>query len=464
MLYMNDDTLNALTVTRPSSAELKARAAFWRKFAATIEIQDDKAHATYRLVTANCSDMDAAADAMAAGIAATQIVPLPVAPAAAAVRPARKPAGLTAEQFWTLQAAAVRSIEAVHGRRWFLSGETVCGTVPAKLCSYIGPLGGKIRYRRDHRLPAAQYWPDATIPGDVMLAPAWVPSSDFGQPERDILVWTRAAIADQAIANRQFNHAAAVDKAIAEYDSALESLSVATQARVGNDSYPGMDAFKRRVAKACSSAVGLASIVYPLSYDERLANRAPAAAIDDAATVAEPVPVQSEAERVEAERAQWAAVLELARQVRQAEHDDALAAEVALHARIDAEIADQNRTLALRDDYQSWWRNALDQADIAAAIKAQRDAAELQATLANEARAKLLAELAEQEERDRVARAADISRGINAAISLGAARTERVVRDTINLVQAGRSKAPALSGAFNAGRAAFLASLQDAAD
>lgn len=462
MLYMNDATLNALTVIRPGSAELKARAAFWRKFAATIEICDSKTHATYNLVTANCSDMDAAADALAAGIAGPQIAALPVQPAAA--RAARKPAGLTAEQFWTLHTAAVQAIRATHGPRWYLSGETVCATVPARLCSYTGPLGGKIRFRRDHRFPAAQYWQNATIPAEIMLAPAWVPSSDFAAPERDILVWTRAAIADQIIADRQRNHGAAVDKALAEYDSALESLTVATQARIGNDSCPGIDGFKRRVAKACSTAVGLASIVYPLSYEERLANKAPAEAVDDAAIVADTAPVQSEAERLDAERAAIAAELDLTRQVRQAEHDDRLTAEAAEHARIDAEVIDQRRTLALRNGYQAWWRIALDQADIAAAIKVQRDAAELQATLANEARARLAAELAQQEERDRVARAADIGRGINAAINLGAARTERVVRKTIALVQAGRSKAPASSGAFNAGRAAFLASLQDAAD
>lgn len=96
-------------------------------------------------------------------------------------KPAKKPFALSASEFWSLHARAVDAISRVHGSRWQFTAtfDTVLITLPTRLCSWVGPLGGKIKWRRDHRMPDAKYWPGATLPDGVVAAPVWTaPSYD----------------------------------------------------------------------------------------------------------------------------------------------------------------------------------------------------------------------------------------------------------------------------------------------
>lgn len=80
------------------------------------------------------------------------------------------PVKVDAERFWDLYCAAVSAIRAELGDHWTIKGETVLFSLPPRLRSYRGPKGGTIRYRRDHRAPAARYWPGGVIPAGVEMA------------------------------------------------------------------------------------------------------------------------------------------------------------------------------------------------------------------------------------------------------------------------------------------------------
>ncbi len=97
-------------------------------------------------------------------------------------KPVKRPTKLSAPVFWSLHAQAVSAISCAHGSRWQFTGtfDTILVTLPAALCSWIGPLGGKIKWRRDHRMPHPKYWPDGKLPDGVKAAPAWqAPSYDI---------------------------------------------------------------------------------------------------------------------------------------------------------------------------------------------------------------------------------------------------------------------------------------------
>jgi hypothetical protein len=96
-------------------------------------------------------------------------------PTAPAPKVTKVPA-MTAERFWSLHGAAVDAICSCLGENWYSHApltETVVLTVPGRLCSMTGPLGGKIKWRRDWRVPAARYWPERTLPDcGLEIAPA----------------------------------------------------------------------------------------------------------------------------------------------------------------------------------------------------------------------------------------------------------------------------------------------------
>lgn len=93
----------------------------------------------------------------------------------APIKPKKTKKALTidAAEFWGMHAAAVRRMVEAHGPAWRsnVPHETVEVTLPARLCTCVGPLGGRIRWRRDHRMPAPSYWSDGSLPDGVEALP-----------------------------------------------------------------------------------------------------------------------------------------------------------------------------------------------------------------------------------------------------------------------------------------------------
>lgn len=88
------------------------------------------------------------------------------------IRTVRPAAGVSAERFWQAAGAAQRAIIERYGLRWAILapiGETILVTVPPRLRSYQTKGCTTIRYRADHRLPAAPYWPGGVIPASVQV-------------------------------------------------------------------------------------------------------------------------------------------------------------------------------------------------------------------------------------------------------------------------------------------------------
>lgn len=81
-------------------------------------------------------------------------------------------ASLTAFDFWSAHSSAVEAIGAKYGCAWKVAapfGETVIANVPAKFRSGKTARGTIIRWPEDHRIPAAQYWPDGRIPSGLEI-------------------------------------------------------------------------------------------------------------------------------------------------------------------------------------------------------------------------------------------------------------------------------------------------------
>lgn len=165
-----DTSLDRLTRPDPSSLDLRFRALFWRKYAS-----GNAAGLTteqYGRILSNCCTMEDVADRLDHPSPIVALVPRipakrkPVQPAVATI---------TAERFWSLHKQAVTAIWNAYGERWHSRAplsETVCLTVPARLCAMTGPLGGKIKWRRDWRMPAAKYWPGGVLPDcGLLIAP-----------------------------------------------------------------------------------------------------------------------------------------------------------------------------------------------------------------------------------------------------------------------------------------------------
>ena len=188
--------LVALTTPAPSPGDLRLRAAFWREYLG--RTHDTISAEQCRDVYANCVAMLAQADRLER----------PAAPVAVLVpkraKAASKPAAIGAEQFWSLHSEAVRAMVARHGLSWRnnVPHETVEVTLPPRLCSYVGPLGGRIKWRRDHRMPAAEYWPGSSLPDGVDALPS---SPRYTGPMGDdypSLVMIREVIAEQTMNER----------------------------------------------------------------------------------------------------------------------------------------------------------------------------------------------------------------------------------------------------------------------
>jgi hypothetical protein len=247
---MNLDTINALTTATPTAIELRTRVAFWSKFACGLADGSD----AYSLVMANIADMAQSADRLERKVSVSaRIVKRPVA------------STVTAVEFWQAHAAAVQSIRATFGGRWYLqAAETVMATIPAKLRSYKSERGTLIKFRMDHRLPIAKYWPNGLIPGDLQFAVPCARSD--GSVADDMMRRNMEARADQIAADRRLNHGKAVEKAIAKYAVELEKNE-----RAQNQfNSLAKDLSRKRLSEACSTAVGLASIFYERDSNDRI--------------------------------------------------------------------------------------------------------------------------------------------------------------------------------------------------
>lgn len=187
--------LVALTTSKPSAGDLRLRAAFWREYLGRehANLPDDLCRSVY----ANCVEMLAQADRL-------ETPPAPVVALVPKRKPAKVPA-ISAEQFWSQHSEAVHRIVAVHGLSWRnnVPHETVEVTLSPRLCSYVGPLGGRIRWRRDHRMPAPRYWAAGKLPDGVEALP--VPERYDG-PMGDMhpsLVMIRLAQSEQIATDRR---------------------------------------------------------------------------------------------------------------------------------------------------------------------------------------------------------------------------------------------------------------------
>jgi hypothetical protein len=179
-------SLDHLTSAEPSAADLRYRAEFWRAYAK--READSLTVDQYCRIQDNCDGMLSAAARM--DQPAAPVVQLVTAKKSTAPKAPAKPKMVSAAEFWTLHTSAVDRIIAVHGARWKLTApdHTVETRLPAKLCSYVGPLGGKITWRRDQRMPSAQYWPGGVLPAGIELA----------NPGRDKADWATNGILERA--------------------------------------------------------------------------------------------------------------------------------------------------------------------------------------------------------------------------------------------------------------------------
>jgi hypothetical protein len=182
-----------LTTLAPTPGDWRYRAAFWTAWLDTAPAEPARRAA----VLANCQAMRELADKLEN--------PAPVARLVPRAKPSKaKPAQLGAADFWSLHSAAVRAIVAEHGAAWQCNrpDQTVLVSLPARLCSYVGPLGGRIRWRRDHRMPAPAYWPGGRLPDGVEAAPV-APRYDGPMgDDHPSLVRIRAAVAEQIMRDR----------------------------------------------------------------------------------------------------------------------------------------------------------------------------------------------------------------------------------------------------------------------
>ena len=79
---------------------------------------------------------------------------------------------MDAATFWTLHAKACTAINAVYGDQWRVKapfGETTLISAPAPLRKMKTERGTVITWRRDWRMPAAQFWPGGSMPTELEI-------------------------------------------------------------------------------------------------------------------------------------------------------------------------------------------------------------------------------------------------------------------------------------------------------
>lgn len=198
--------LDRLTSPFPCADDLRARAKFWRQYAfrESARIGSDQS----RRILSNCEAMESLAREMDD--------PSPVASLVAKQPRPRKVsiAGkIDAPSFWDMHRTAVRAIATEHGAAWYCDAPhaTVEVTVPARLRSYVGPLGGRITWRRDWRMPAPRYWPGGTLPPGVEATPSAPRYTGPMGDDHPSVVMIRLAVAEQMVRDRLLREDARAD-------------------------------------------------------------------------------------------------------------------------------------------------------------------------------------------------------------------------------------------------------------
>jgi len=189
------ERLNALTTATPTAGELRVRAEFWAIYADGLSSQQAS-----ELVAANIADLLQLADRMDS--------PAPVVQLVSVAKPKAKAkaitASLTAPAFWSLHSAACAAISRVHGEAWRGNApeESINVTLPAKLCGHTTARGTRLKWNRDHRMPAAKWWPDGQLPAGVTATPV---APRYDGPMGDdypSFVMIREAVSEQLMDNR----------------------------------------------------------------------------------------------------------------------------------------------------------------------------------------------------------------------------------------------------------------------
>jgi len=76
----------------------------------------------------------------------------------------RKPAALSGPEFWERASAAYAAVRREYGDAWRYHAPAVWASLPTRLRSFKSARGVAVRYMRDHRFPAAQFWPGGVLP------------------------------------------------------------------------------------------------------------------------------------------------------------------------------------------------------------------------------------------------------------------------------------------------------------
>jgi hypothetical protein len=206
-------SLDRLTTAAPSAADLRYRAQFWSAY---VNREWDTLTADQiGRIASNCADMVRQAESMEAPAATVVSLATVRKARTATVKTTIVPKMPTADDYWTMHSAAVQIMVNRHGLNWKVIGhaDTVEVRLPVKLCSMTGPLGGKIRWNRDQRIPSPRFWPNGQLPTGVEVNGPGKPREEWatnGIEER-----TAAAVTDQAQANIAWNKANA-ERLVAE--------------------------------------------------------------------------------------------------------------------------------------------------------------------------------------------------------------------------------------------------------
>lgn len=166
---MKATILDQLTAPTITPDVLRVRASYWRLVA-------DRHVRAKRLAQAdrlrvNCEAMERQAFELE-----TPLVPSPLSavPRAVKAKAALRSSRIGAARFWDLHTQAVASICSHYGLNWHRDAPrdmTISVSLPPALRSCTGPRGGTIRWGRDHRMPAAMWWPQGKLPEGLILAP-----------------------------------------------------------------------------------------------------------------------------------------------------------------------------------------------------------------------------------------------------------------------------------------------------
>lgn len=175
------------------------RAHLTRSSARILSIRDDQER---QALQAKIADYEARIADLIAQITAPIPAPAKAKPEPRKSTPSTRRIG--AREFWDMLAIAVHAINYVYGTGWKCRaplGETVLASVPAGLRSYKTPTGSTVRWLRDHRMPAARFWPGGVLPSGLIVSEdgpretkprAWGNSPNGGYGNDGYTAWAKA--------------------------------------------------------------------------------------------------------------------------------------------------------------------------------------------------------------------------------------------------------------------------------